>query len=125
MERAELCAAWIKAKKAENKAKDKRVKIETEIEQYIPEFKTKSKTFREDGFKIEVKKNEKYSFNESWETIRKNIAEEFRPEKIKYEPVEKGLNYLKEKEPKIYAQVSEHVTFKPGKTGFKIEKEDK
>jgi len=56
--KAELYADWIKAKKAENKARDKRTEIEAQIEATLPKFDEKSKTLHEDGFKITVKRSE-------------------------------------------------------------------
>jgi hypothetical protein len=125
MENKEIYAAWIKAKKAERKAKDKRIEIEKQIELTLPEFKEKSKILHENGFKITVKRNESYSFSNDWKTVRENIPTELRPEKITYKPIEKGLEYLKEHEPEIYKTISDHVVYKPGKTGYTVEKETK
>lgn len=121
----QLYADWIKAKKAEQKAKDKRVEIEALIESNLPGFEEKSKTLHENGFKITIKRSENLSFDKDWEKVRENVPEDLRPEKISYKPVEKGLEYLKENEPEIYKKVSNCVSLKIGKTGFTIEKESK
>jgi uncharacterized lipoprotein len=123
----ELYQKWIKAKKAEEKAKNERVIIEEELEKTLPLMEGSSKTYSEDGYKITVKKSESYSFSKEWESVRESIPENMRPERIKYEVEKAGFDWLKSstdpEEKKIYKLVSNHVTLKVGKTGWKIEKE--
>lgn len=124
MEKKELYTAWIKAKKAEEKAKKSRIEIESQIEPLLPAFDETSKTLHEDGFTLKIKKNETYSFDqEAWKSIRQSIPDELRPEKIKFEVDKTGFNYLKENNPQVYKQVSDVITFKVGKSTFSIEKE--
>ena len=123
----ELCSNWLKAKKAEEKAKKARIEIEKELEALIPSFDGLSKTFKEEGFKIAVKKSENYSFEKDWERERESIPESLRPERIRFEVDKAGLEYLKDstnpEEKEWYKTISKFVNYKPGKTGFKIEKE--
>ena len=125
MEKKELYAAWLKAKKAEEKSKEKRHDIEKQIEEQLPEIEGQSKTFNEEGFKITLKKSESYKFIKGWELARGNFPAELLPEKIKYDVDKKGLDYLKENEPDIYKKISELIEYKTGKTTFIIEKEGK
>jgi len=127
MEKTELYKKWLKAKKAENKAKNERVEIEAEIEALIPSFEGQSKTFTEDGFKITVKKNETYSFDKNLDELRKNSPEHLRPVRIKCEVDCAGLDYMRNSpnidEQEAFRSMSNYITCKPGKTSFKIEKE--
>lgn len=119
---AELLKQWIAAKKAEDKAKAKRLEIEGQIE--IPSFEGQSKTFDEDGFKVTLKKNETYAFDqEKWSDIRKSVPADLRPEKISYSVDKSGLDYLKENNLALYKTVSDTISFKSGKIGFKVEKD--
>ena len=123
----ELYSKWLKAKKAENKAKTERVEIEEELEKLMPSFDGQSKTFSEDGFKITVKKNETYSFDKKWDEVRGNYPENLRPERIKFDVDKAGLDYLQgstdPEEQEIYKSLSNYISCKPGKTSFKVEKE--
>ena len=121
----ELLNEWIKAKKAEDKAKQKRLEIEGKIE--VPNFDGKSKTMEIDGFKVNFKKNESYALDqEAYKTIRKEIPESLRPEKIKFELDVKGFLYLgmseNDIEQEAYKKISNVVTFKTGKVTFDISK---
>lgn len=124
MEKSKLYADWLKAKKAEEKARKNRIDIEKQIEEILPQFEEQSKTLHEEGFKIVLKKSESWSFDQiRWENTRLKISPELRPEKIKYDVDKKGLEFLKEKYPDIYRQVSDCVSYKTGKTSFTIERE--
>jgi len=124
MEKEKLYQDWIKAKAKEEKAKKDRTALEEQIQAILPVFEGQSKTLHEDGFKITVKKNERYSFDqETWKTIRQDVPAELRPEKIKFEVDPKGLEYLKEKNQEVYKIVSGCVSFKINKSTFSIEKE--
>ncbi len=118
----ELLKKWISAKKAEDKAKAKRLEIEAQIE--VPEFEGLSQTIKIDGFKVNFKKNESYSFDQKkWTEARESIPSDMRPEKIKYDVDKTGIEWLKENNPAVYKTVSDCVSFRQGKTTFKIEKE--
>ena len=123
----EIYANWLKAKKAEEKAKKARIEIEQEMELLIPSFDGQSKTYSDEGFKVTVKKSETYSFDKDWDRARENIPENMRPERIKYEVDKAGLEYLKDspnaEEQGWYKTISNFVSFKTGKTSFKVEKE--
>lgn len=126
----ELFKEWIKFKKAEDKAKENRNKVEVElVDLYGTAFKGNSKTFKEEdlGFNINLKKNIKYNLDENeYKSIRSSIPTNLRPEKIKYSLDVKGFEYLKnsenETEKKIYKKVSNCVEIKPNKPTIKVEK---
>jgi hypothetical protein len=126
LNKADLCKKWLKAKKAETKAKDDRVAIEDEIiEVYGIDFEGQSKTFKEDDldFSVNIKKNVSHQFDQdAWASVRADIPVDLRPEKIKFEVDVKGFEYLKENNSEIYLKVSDCVTIKDNKTTVKVEK---
>jgi hypothetical protein len=122
MEKQELFKEWLKLKKAENTAKEKRHVLETQIEE-LYSFEGQSKKFKEEGFDVTIKKSESYTLDqEAYKNIRLDIAEELRPEKIKFELDKSGYTWLKENNQEIYKKVSDCVTFKIGKSTINIEK---
>ncbi|MCK5614454.1 hypothetical protein KAR91_71985 [Candidatus Pacearchaeota archaeon] len=126
-EKKSLLKDWIKFKKAEKKAKANRVAIEPQIEkEYDTSFKGKSKTFKEEdlGFSVNIAKKSQNSTldQELWKTVRLEIPEKFRPEKIKFELDEDGFEWLKKEKPEIYKKVSGCVTTKDKKATIKVEK---
>ena len=121
-EKDRLNKEWLKFKKAENKAKESRQDIEKEIED-LHEFEGKSKTFTEGKFKVSIKKNFVQKLDqEKWIKERKNIPEELRPEKIKFELSGEGFDWLRENNREIYLKVSNCVEEKQNKTTIKVEK---
>ena len=126
----ELLPLWIKHKKAEDKAKAKRVEIEKEIEAiYGTSFKETSKTFKEKelGFKINLKKNIAYNLDEEmYLKARAKIPLSLRPEKVKFSLNIEGFKYLKAsekpEEQEVYLMVSDCVEIKDNKTTVKVEK---
>jgi len=124
MDKESLLKEWLKLKKAENKAKQNRLKIEEQIQdQYKLNPDEKSKTFKEEKFSINIKKNVVYKLNEKqWILIRQEIPENFRPEKISFSLDLKGFEYLKENEDLIYKKISDCVEFKENKSTITVEK---
>ena len=128
MDKKQLLTDWLKAKKAEDTATEKRHVIETQLEEiYSKEIEDgkSSKTINEDelGFKITIKKNEKWSLDqEKYKTVRLDIPEELRPEKVSYSLDLTGYNWLKENNKEVYLTISPCVSFKELKTSIKVEK---
>lgn len=121
-----LLKEWLKHKKAEKKAKDGRNKVEIEIEKlYGTDFKGNSKIFKEEelGFNINLKKNIKHNLDQdAWKSVRSDIPEDLRPEKVSFSLDVKGFEYLKANEKEIYKKVSDCVEIKTNKTTIKVEK---
>lgn len=125
MEKKELLAAWLKAKKAEEKAKKSRNEIETEIAAlYGTTFDGGSKTFKEDdGFKVTIKKNVVYSLDQdAWKTARLSLLDNERPEKIKFELDKTGYEWLRNNNPAQFKIVSDCVSMKENKPTISVEK---
>jgi len=127
-EKEKLFNDLIKAKKAEDLAKDKRIELEEEIaELYEDQIEGKSKTFNEsigkNKFSIIIKKNVTVTLDqEAYKKVRENLPENLRPEKIEYKIDSEGLTWLKENNAEIYKKVSNCISEKPGKTSVKVEK---
>lgn len=126
-EKEKLFNELIKAKKAEDQAKDKRIKLEEKIEFLYGEFDGKSKTFNEEigknKFKVIIKKAVTVALDqEKYKNVRTNIPENLRPEKISYAIDNDGLIWLKENNKEIYKKVSDCISEKDGKTSVKVEK---
>ena len=121
-EKNQLLDELFKAQKAEAKAKAKRIELESEIEK-LYSFDGKSKTFDEEKFKVTVKKSILVSLDqEKYISVRPNIPEELRPEKVKFDLDTKGFEWLRENNHEVYKMVSDCVTEKDGKTSIKVEK---
>jgi hypothetical protein len=122
--KAQLLKDWIKFKKAEDSAEKKRVEIEREIEALYGTFDGKSKTFSDEdlGFKTTIKKNETVKFTDSWETVRKSVPSDMRPEKVKFSVDSPGLLFLKEHHEDVYKTVSDCIIVTPGKTSITVTK---
>jgi len=129
-EKVDLLKEWIKYKKAELKAKNERIKVESIlVNLYGTNFPEKSKTFNEEeiGFSINIKKNIVYSFDQdAWMSIRTDIPESLRPEKIVFNLDVLGFEYLKasqnENEKEVYKKISDCVTMKENKPTITVEK---
>lgn len=118
----------IKAKKAEDQAKDKRIELEEEIaELYKDQVEGKSKTFNEEigksKFKITLKKSILQTLDQdAYLKIRPQIPEDRRPEKVKFSIDSAGYEWLKENDRENFIKVSNCVSEKEGKTSITIEK---
>jgi len=125
MEKEELLKNWLKYKNAEEKAKKNRYEMEKNIEAlYGTDFSESSKTFNEEKFKIILKKNIVHKLdNEAWLSVRNDIPENLRPEKISFSLDVNGFNYLKDNGPEdVYKKVSDCVEIKQNKTTITVEK---
>jgi len=121
----ELFQEYLKHKKAEDAAKQKRYEVEEKIKKLYGLFDEKSKTFNESeiGFSVNIKKNIVFSLDqEKYKQIRLDIPDELRPEKIKFDLDTKGYEYLKEHEKDIYKKVSVCVDKKENKPTVSVEK---
>ena len=124
-DKTKLFKDWMKFKKAENKAKAERVKIENSLDEIYGKIEGKSQTIKEVdlGFSINVKKNTKISLDQdAWIEARQNVPVDLRPEKVVFSLDTKGFDYLKEHNQDIYKIVSDCVTIKDNKSTIKVEK---
>ena len=122
----DLVDRWLDLKKAEDDAKEERIKIEEEMINFL---ETKSEgsttTTLEDNTKITVKTGFSRKLDlKAWEKVKQKIVPEVRPIKTKIELDVPALKKLQEKEPLVYKTISEAITVTPSKPNFTIKKEE-
>jgi len=115
----QLCADWLSAKSEENAANKKRVAIEEQIVALTGKRDEGSKTHDADGYKVTVtgKVTRKMDWD-AWANVKDQIPENLRPVKVKEELDERGVKYLADNEPEIYALLP--IEVKPAKTGVDV-----
>jgi len=114
-----LSAAWLDAKAAEQKANEARVAIEEQIVAALGQKEEGAQTHKVGDFKIEIvgKVSRKLDFA-AWDIIKDKFPAELRPIKVKEELDEKGVKYLQQNEPQLYAILP--LEIKPAKTAVKV-----
>lgn len=124
MEKAQIAAEFLKAKRAEEKAKEKRLEIEARlIEAYGLDFESASKTFSDEKFKVTIKKSASWTMDQKkYAEIRTSIPSDRRPEKVKFELDKAGYEWLRDNDAETYQRVAEAVTYKENKPTVSVEK---
>jgi hypothetical protein len=125
VDKESLLKEWVKYKKAEDKAKLNRYEVESAIIDLYGDFKETSKSFKEEelGFKVNLKKSIAHKLDqEAYLSIRNDIPEDLRPEKITFALDVKGFEWLQANDQENYLKISECVTIKENKTTVKVEK---
>lgn len=119
------------AARREKAANADRVALEAELLEAMERFqliepkKEGSKTVTVENYKVKV----------TWKLNRKAVAggiekiqalglEELTPVKVKHELDEKGLKYLQDNDPEVYARVAKFVETKPAKPAVEVTRED-
>jgi hypothetical protein len=114
-----LSAEWIAAKSAEEAANKARIEIENRIIAALGQKEEGAQTHNIGQYKIEIvgKVNRKMDFA-AWDIIKDKFPENLRPIKVKEELDEKGVKYLQQNEPQLYAILP--LEIKPAKTAVKV-----
>jgi hypothetical protein len=114
-----LSAEWIAAKSAEEAANKARIEIENRIVAALGQKEEGAQTHNIGQYKIEIvgKVNRKMDFA-AWDIIKDKFPENLRPIKVKEELDEKGVKYLQQNEPQLYAILP--LEIKPAKTAVKV-----
>jgi hypothetical protein len=120
-----LSAEWLKAKSAENTAKDARVAIEEQIIAITGNREDGQETHDDGDYKITIKGvlNRKLDV-EKWNEIKNAIPTEFHPVEMKPSLVVKGVKWLEEHEPGYYNVLAQALEVAPGKTQVKVERKN-
>jgi hypothetical protein len=124
METMEIKQRLFQLKQIEAMAKAERYKLEDELTKIytVPSDKM-SKSFKGDGFKITLNKNEVYKLDqEFYSSIRNEIDESLRPEKVKYDLDIKKYHQLEEKNIDLFKLVQKIVEYKENKSTISIDK---
>lgn len=114
-----LSADWIAAKAAEEAANKARIDIENRLIAALGQKEEGAQTHNIGQYKIEIvgKVSRKLDFA-AWDIIKDKFPENLRPIKVKEELDEKGVKYLQQNEPQLYAILPLEV--KPAKTAVKV-----
>ncbi len=121
----DLYEQWLHAKSDEDSARKRRIDAESDIVAAHGCKDEGSATHHADGYKITITgKINRTLDRAAWESIAPDIPENLRPVEYKPSLDVKGLRYLKQNEPALYAKAAEAITAKPGKAAVKIEKEE-
>jgi len=116
-----LALHWRDAKRAEEIARDNRLRIEQEIIDQTGCKQEGSETHKAGEYKVTVTgKLTRKLDAEAWAQIESRIPEELRP--VSYAPKleTKGLRYLEEKEPEVYRIVAQAIETKPAKPAVQV-----
>lgn len=117
-----LCAAWLEAKHAENKARDRRIAIEGELSQSFDVPAEGSKTHATENHKITLTQPVARKVDEAeWAKVKGKIDAGLWPIKTKIEADGPGCRYLANNEPDIWKKIAAAFETKPGKIGVKVE----
>jgi hypothetical protein len=116
---------YLEAKAAEDQARALRISIEEDL---IAELGAKSEgsiTHTVGDYKVTLTGRINRRLDEKvWSAIVDEIPEDLRPVKYKAEIDTRGLRYLQEHEPAVYATVARAITAAPGKAGVTVKATD-
>jgi hypothetical protein len=117
-----LCAGWLEAKRAENKARDARLAIEAQLAEAfeVPEEGTKAQST--ENYKVTVGQPVyRKLYAPVWETVKGKIDPALHPVKTKIEADATGCKYLAKNEPDLWKAIAPAFTATPGKVSIKVE----
>ena len=116
-----LALHWRDAKRAEELARDNRIRIEQEMIDLVGCKDEGSETHKAGDWKIRITGKINRTLDvAAWETIAPSIPENMRP--VVYAPKldTKGLRYLENNEPEVFRRVAEAIVAKPGKPAVEV-----
>lgn len=114
-----LISQWREAKNAEDLAKKTRLQLESEIEQTVGGFDKGTTNLETEDGKLVISAG----FNESWDQdVLQSIAHEIPanlfPFRYQLKPDNKGVKWIRNNEPEIFAKLEPALTVKPKKPSF-------
>ena len=119
---APLAKAWLEAKRAEDKAKAERIRIEEQMVSALDAPQEGSKTHKIDGYKITTTQPVSRKIDvDAWDKVKAKIPENMWPVKVKIEADATGCKYLSNNEPKMWKAIASAFTVAPAKVSFKVE----
>ena len=117
-----LCAGWLEAKRAEQKANAERIAIEAQIAEALDVPSEGSKTHNLEHFKVTLTQPVSRKLDvKAWDKVRDICPPDMQPIKAKIEADATGCKYLANNEPELWAKISPAFETKPGKIGVKVE----
>jgi len=117
-----LARDWLIAKRAEQDAALRRIKIEGEIAAALDVKDEGSITHKLEEHKVTLTQPVRRSLDaKMWEGVKHKIPEQLRPVKTKLEADASGIKWLEENEPNMWAKIAPAFTSKKGKISVKVE----
>ena len=116
-----LSRSWLEAKQMEASWREKRITTEDSILKITGSKQEGSETHKAGEFKVTVTGKMTRTLDaDLWESIKDSIPENLRPVSYKPSLELKGLRYLQNNEPEIYAIAARAIEMKPAKTAISI-----
>lgn len=116
-----LAKQWLAAKQSEQEANKARLSIEDQIVAITGNKAEGSETHDASGIKITVTGKMSRTLDIStWQGIESQVPSNLSPVIYKPSLDLKGLRYIEENEPEIYALVSKAIAMKPAKTAVAV-----
>lgn len=112
---AQLATAFAQAKAEEARATDLRRDLATQIQALTGHTAEGSKTYKDGDWKVTVKAPLITSMDwEQWEETKLAIPEQFWPVEMKPSLDMKGVKWIADNDPGLYATLAQCLTVKPG-----------
>lgn len=116
-----LSQLWLEAKQNEASWREARIALEDSILEITGAKPEGSETHKAGEFKVTVTGKMTRTLDaDLWESIKDSIPEDLRPVTYKPSLDLKGLRYLQNNEPEIYAIAAKAIEMKPAKTAIAI-----
>ena len=116
-----LSRFWLEAKQMEASWRDTRILMENSILEITGSKPEGSETHSAGEFKVTVTGKMTRTLDaDLWESVKDSIPEDLRPVTYKPSLDLKGLRYLQENKPEIYAIAAKAIETKPAKTAIAI-----
>jgi len=113
-------------KAQEDEARARRIKAEEAITTALGVKSEGAQTHKVDNWSVTITgKINRTLDTATWDAIKTSVPEQFHPIRYKPEIDTKGLRWLEENEPAVYATVCQAITAKPGKPSVEIKRIDK
>jgi hypothetical protein len=117
----ELCEQLDAAKRAEDAAKAKRVKLEMLVAEQLECDRDASKTHKLDGWKVGIKRPVNRRLDvKAWDRVKGDVPEELWPVAYKPSLDAKGCKWLAEHEPEVWARCAEAIAESDGKVAVTV-----
>lgn len=115
MNLAQLAAAFAAAKAEESRATELRRDLAAQIQALTGHESESSKTYKDGDWKVTVKAPMVTSMDwGQWEAVKAEIPEQFWPVEMKPSLDMKGVAWIKDNDPGLYAVLAQCLTTKPG-----------
>lgn len=119
----QLLADWLEQKQIETAASHSRIKIEAQI---VAAFEAKDEgaiTHKTENYKVTLNQPVSRSLDAAkWDEVKLRLPENMHPVTMVPKADAKGVKYLADNEPTLWATIAEAFTTKSGKIGVKVEK---